>query len=163
MQTCDAPDEAASAQLTGLGVVKALEDRLVAHYGMRYAVAMPSATTALLALGLALDVRGSAFIAPPLTYGGSIAAWLALGASPCFADIDGDSLTLAPAYVAESIGRVTRVILAVDLFGHPCDDEALRAVADRSGLWLVVDAAQSFGATRHGRAAGTAADAVVGS
>jgi dTDP-4-amino-4,6-dideoxygalactose transaminase len=162
MRTCEAVVPApCSDQQTGLGAVAALEARLTAHYGMRYAVAMPSATTGLLALGLALDLRGADFVAPPLTYGGSISSWLALGASVRFADIEHDSLTLAPQAACRALTPACRAILGVDLFGVPCDDEGLRAIADRRGLWLVVDGAQSFGARIDGRAAGTLADALV--
>jgi perosamine synthetase len=161
MRTCDISDLVASDQLSGLGAVRALESRLAEYYGMRYAVAMPSATTGLLALGLALDLRGTEFVTPPLTYGGSIAGWLALGASPRFADLDPDSLTLAPEDLEQALTSATRVVLGVDLFGHPCNDEELRKLADRNGVWFVVDAAQSFGARRNGRAAGSTADAVV--
>lgn len=161
MPTCSPATDTVSAHLTGLGAVEQLEARLSAHYGMRYAVAMPSATTGLMTLGLALDLRGGDFVAPPLTYGGSIAAWLALGASARFADVDRDSLTLSPLAVASALTPATRVVLGVDLFGMPCDDAALRCEADRHGLWFVVDAAQSLGARVDGRAAGKRADAVV--
>jgi len=150
-----------SSHLAGLGAVQAFERRLASEYGMRYALAMPSATTGLLALGLALGLRGAEFVTTPLTWGGSLGSWLAIGARPRFADVDRDTLTLDPSLLATGRSRRTRAILAVDLFGQPCDDEALRRVADEAGAWLVVDGAQSFGARRAGRASGRFAHALV--
>lgn len=150
-----------ASHLSGLGDVAALEARVAAHFDMRYGVAMASATTGLMTLGMALNIGGQEFVTTPLTYGGTLAGWLALGARPRFADIDAESLTLSPDAVASAVTDDTRAILAVDLFGQPCDDEALRREADRCGAWLVVDAAQSLGARRSGRASGAAADAVV--
>jgi len=144
-----------------LGVIRALERRLAEHYGMRYALAMPSATTGLLALGLALDLQGALFVTTPLTWGGSLAPWLMLGGTPLFSDVDPDTLTLDPALIGIEQQSGARAILAVDLFGQPCDDEALRKVADDMGAWLIVDGAQSFGARREGRASGIHAHAVV--
>ncbi len=159
MPTCETRGDA-SAHLAGLGAVHALERRLAAQYGMTHALCMPSATTGLLALGLALDLRRSQFVTTPLTYGGSLAAWMALGAQPRFRDVDAEALTLDPAGL-QRLPRRTGAILAVDLFGHPCDDAALRAIADAAGIPLVVDGAQSLGARRCGRAAGSRATAVV--
>jgi len=155
------PASSAESHLSGLGVIRALERRLAEHYGMRYALAMPSATTGLLALGLALDLQGALFVTTPLTWGGSLAPWLMLGGTPLFSDVDPDTLTLDPALIGIEQQSGARAILAVDLFGQPCDDEALREAADDMGAWLIVDGAQSFGARREGRASGIHAHAVV--
>jgi len=137
--------------LAGLGAVPLLEARLAEHWHLRHALCVPSATTGLLGVGLALELRGAEFVTTPYTYGGTIAAWLtALGARPVFADIDPATLTLSPSSVASSLTRKTRAILVADIFGVPADHGALRRIADESGTWLVGDAAQSFGATRDG-------------
>jgi dTDP-4-amino-4,6-dideoxygalactose transaminase len=147
--------------LRGLGAVALLEEKLRGFYGMRYALCMSSATMALHGLALALDLNGVDFVTTPLTYGATVAGWLMQRSRPVFADVERDTLTLDPAAAARMITRRTRALLAVDLFGNPCDDEALRRVADEHGIWYVADAAQSFGATRNGRPASSVAHAVV--
>lgn len=145
------PRSRRSDHLAGLGTVDLLESRLSRHYGLRHALCVPSATTGLLGVGLALSLRGAEFVTTPYTYGGTIAAWFTvLGARPVFADIDPATLTLSPSAVASALTRKTRAILVADIFGNPADQAALRRVADQSGIWLVGDAAQSLGATRDG-------------
>ncbi len=149
------------AHLSGTGPVRELEEKLRSHYGMRYALATSNATTALLATALALDLREVEFVTTPLTYGGSLSAWLLLGNQPVFADIDPDTLTLDPRSVRRRITRKTRAILAVDLFGVPCDTKAMRELADELGMVYVADAAQSLGARIDDIPAGGAAHVVV--
>lgn len=150
-----------TSELAGLGAVRQFERQLAAMYDRRYAVAMPSATTGLLALGLAIGIRGRRFVSTPLTWGGTIAPWLHLGGRCHFGDVDRDTLNLDPVALAGRVPRGTQAILGVDLFGVPCDDRALRAVADDAGAVLIVDGAQSFGARREGRAPGAHAHAIV--
>lgn len=152
---------ASSSHLRGLGAVAELEERLCRHYGFKHALCVASGTTALLALGLALGVKGRRFVAPPLTYGATVAPWLHLGATVSFADVDPDTFTLAPKAVEAIVDAADCAIIAVDLFGTPADSKALREVARRANIPLIVDGAQSFGAWRDGRAAGAFADAVV--
>jgi len=147
--------------LAGAGPVADLEARLCHHYGMRYALCVSNATTGLLAVALALNLRRAEFITTPYTYGASLAGWLMLGNRPVFADIDAQTLTLAPEAVLRSLTPQTRAILAVDIFGNPADMRALRRIADRHGLWYIADAAQSLGARRDGLPASSMADALV--
>lgn len=151
----------ARERLSGRGAIAALEERLRAHYDKRHALCLSSATTALHALALALDLRGAEFVTTPYTYGASLAGWLLERNRPVFADIEADTLTLDARAVAARVTRRTRALLAVDIFGVPCDDGALRRVADAHGLWYAADASQSFGATRDGRPASALADALV--
>jgi dTDP-4-amino-4,6-dideoxygalactose transaminase len=141
--------------------VAEIEARLRQHYGMRYALCVSNATTGLLAVALALNLRRSEFITTPYTYGASLAGWLILDNRPVFADIDAQTLTLAPEAVPRCITPQTRAILAVDIFGNPADMRALRQVSDEYGLWYIADAAQSLGANRDGLPASSLADALV--
>jgi dTDP-4-amino-4,6-dideoxygalactose transaminase len=143
------------------GAVEALERTLRERFGARRALCVSSATTGLMAVALALGLRGEEFLTTPYTYGGTLAGWLALGNRPVFGDIEPDSLGLCAQSVRKLRKRSTRAILAVDIYGYPSDSEALRRAADDCGLWYVADAAQAFGARRGGRPASSLADAVV--
>ncbi|HAB17539.1 MAG TPA: DegT/DnrJ/EryC1/StrS family aminotransferase, partial [Pyrinomonadaceae bacterium] len=97
----------------GVGAVSELESRLAGFYGVKHAICMASATSALFSLALALDLRGADFITSPLNFGGSITPWLLLGNRPIFADVDRVTLTLDPSNVEEHlVTRKTRAILA---------------------------------------------------
>lgn len=149
------------SHLFGTGGVAALEKRLESFYGVKHALCVSNATTGLLAIALALGLRGEEFVTTPYTYGGSVAGWLLLGNRPVFADIDPLTLTLDAESAAHSVTPETKALLAVDIYGNPADGEALRRLADERGLWYVADCAQSFGASRAGRPAGVLADAWV--
>jgi len=166
MPTCKTAWKAFTADrmdfhLPGTGAVAELEEKLRQHYGMRHAVCVSNATTGLLALALALNLRRAEFVTTPYTYGASLAGWLLLGNRPVFADIDSQTLTLAPEAIPPCITPRTQAILAVDIFGNPADMRALRRVADEHGLWYIADAAQSLGARRDGIPASSLADALV--
>jgi dTDP-4-amino-4,6-dideoxygalactose transaminase len=147
--------------LLGTGAVAELEQKLRAHYGMRHALCVTNATSGLLAVALALDLREAEFMAPPLGFGGTIAAWLLLGNRPRFADIDPADLGIDPDAAAQLITPATKALLAPDVLGIPADSRRLRRLADDFGLFYVADAAQSLGAWRDGLPGGALADAVV--
>lgn len=158
-------DSSAQDHLYGIGAVNELEQKLARHYGKKYALCCASATTALLAIALALDLKNEQFITTAFTYGGSLAGWLLLGNRPLFVDIDSLTHTLDPNAIREvlraGITDDVKAILAVDTFGNPCDMKALRDIADEFGIWYVADAAQSFGAYRDRLPASSLADALV--
>ena len=126
-----------------------------------YALAVSSATAGHHAVALALNLGGSEVIVPPLTWGGSISGLLHVGPRPEFGDVEPDTLALCPDAARRAVRSATKAILAVDLFGVPADGATLRRIADDHGLWYIHDAAQSFGATRDGDAAGSHAHATV--
>jgi len=77
------------------------------------------------------------------------------GATPIFADIDPDTLNLDPAAVEAAVTPRTRAVVAVDIFGYPCELDELRAICDRHGLALVEDACEALGARYKGRPLGS--------
>ncbi|MEA2842586.1 MAG: hypothetical protein QOJ69_257, partial [Actinomycetota bacterium] len=87
-----------------------------------------------------------------------------LGATPVFVDIQDATFTIDPASLgsavesARGLGLRPVGVIAVDLFGHPADYPAIRAIADAEGLWVLADAAQSLGATLDGQPVGSLAD-----
>lgn len=149
------------AHLVGSGAVAELEEKLKQHYAMRYALCVSNATTGLLAIALALDLKERDFVTSPITYGASLAGWLALGNRPVFADADASTLTLDCQAARRAITCETGAILSVDTLGNPADQVGLRRIADESGLWYIADAAQSLGAYRTGIPASSLADALV--
>src|SRR5205823_13765879 len=80
---------------------------------------------------------------------------LYVGATPVFADIDASTLNLDPAAVEAAITERTRAIVAVDIFGYPCELDPLRELCDRHGLVLVEDACEALGAEYKGRSLGS--------
>jgi len=148
-------------QFSGTGAVADLEDKLRRHYGMRYALCVSNATSGLLGLALAIELREAEFVTTPYSYGASLAGWLLLGNRPRFADIDSHDLGLNPDAVVRAITPTTRALLSVDIFGIPSDSRALRKLADEFGIWYVADAAQSLGSRRDGLPGGGLADAIV--
>ena len=145
--------------------VDELEERLAAFCGARHAIACANGTDAL-ALGLmAKGVGpGDAVLVPSFTFVASAEVVPWLGATPVFVDVLPDTFNLDPASLERGVatararGLTPRCVVAVDLFGQPADYDAIKAARARHGLWLMADAAQSFGASYKGRRAGGIGD-----
>ncbi|MEL6476487.1 MAG: DegT/DnrJ/EryC1/StrS family aminotransferase [Pseudomonadota bacterium] len=136
------------------------EEMFADYVGVRHAVSLPHATSALHLICAALGLGpGDEVIAPDVTWIASVAPVTYCGATPVLVDIDPVTWCLDPAAVAAAIGPRTRAILGVDLYGSVCDWPALRALADRHGLALIEDAAEALGSTLNGRQAGSFGDA----
>ncbi|MGH3051236.1 MAG: DegT/DnrJ/EryC1/StrS family aminotransferase, partial [Gaiellaceae bacterium] len=139
--------------------VRQCEAAVRQRLGSEYAVSVNSATTALQVSLAAVGVEpGDEVIVPPYTMSATAATVVLAGAIPVFADIEEETYGLDPASVAERITPRTRAIVAVHLFGHPARMGGLNELVERHGLRLVEDAAQSLGATWHGRQTGTIGD-----
>lgn len=136
--------------------VTAFEEEVARYLGASHAVGCASGTDALhLALaGLGIG-PGDEVITTPFTFAATAEAISYLGARPVFADIDPRTFNIDPDCMEAAVGPATRAVLPVHLFGQPAAMEAVEAVADRHGLYVVEDCAQSFGATRGGRQTGT--------
>ena len=115
-------------------------------------------TIALLAAVRALGLHGDV-ITTPFTFPATPHAISWSGATPVFCDVDPATLTLDPARVETAITPRTTGILAVHVYGIPCDVRALKDVADRHGLRLVYDAAHAFGVRIGGVGIGNFGDA----
>jgi len=147
--------------------VAGLEERLAGFVGVRHAVACSSGTDALLMALMAHGVKpGDAVFTSPFTFVATAEVVSLLGARPVFVDIDPDSYTIDPGALERAVaglkhsrpGLAPAGVIAVDLFGLPADYDAIRAVAEAHGLFVIEDAAQSFGAVYKGRPAGSLAD-----
>jgi dTDP-4-amino-4,6-dideoxygalactose transaminase len=145
--------------------VPELEDRLAEFCGVRHAIACSSGTDALVLALMAWGVGpGDAVVVPSFTFAATAEAVALLGGTPVFADSLPGTYNLDPASAAAAIdvarerGLRPVGIVAVDLFGQPADYKAIGALARRHGLWVLGDAAQSFGATYNGTPAGALGD-----
>jgi len=140
--------------------VRSLEDELAGYVGVAHAVAVASGTAALtLALSAAGIGAGDEVILPANTFFATAEAVVAAGARPVLADVDPATASLDPASVAACVGPRTAGVVAVHLYGHPADMEGLQAVASERALFVLEDAAQATGASRHGRRVGSLAGA----
>lgn len=136
--------------------VAEFERRFAAFVGVPHAAATSSATTALHLAMRAMNVgSGDEVIVPSFTWIATPNAVEYTGATARFCDIDLATFNMDPASLERAITPRTRGIIAVHLFGLCADWAAIRAIADRHGLWIVEDAACAFGATAGGRQAGT--------
>jgi perosamine synthetase len=123
--------------------------------GTRAAVAVCNGTVALHLALLALDVRqGDEVLVPSLTYIATANACRYVGAEPVFVDADPQTWCIDPQRLEASITRRTKGIIAVHLYGHPADMDAINHIAAVHGLWVVEDAAEAHLATYKGRPVG---------
>ncbi|MFP4004729.1 MAG: DegT/DnrJ/EryC1/StrS family aminotransferase [Alphaproteobacteria bacterium] len=142
-----------------------LEEALKAYSGAADAVAVASGTDALVIALMAEGVgAGDAVFVPGFTYNATANAVLMTGAEPVFVDVDRRTFNMCPddlAAKAEAVaaeGRVRpRAVIAVDLFGLPAHYPAISTVAERHGMPVMADAAQSFGGARGNARVGTLA------
>ncbi|TPW30654.1 DegT/DnrJ/EryC1/StrS family aminotransferase [Pararhizobium mangrovi] len=143
-----------------------LEAALAAHTGAKHAVATSSGTDSLALVLMAKTVRpGQAIFCPAFTFVATaeVVAWL--GATVFFVDVLEDTFNMDPASLERAVEEARRTglepagIIPVDLFGLPADYAAIEPIAEREGLWVLSDAAQSFGSRHHERHAGTLGDA----
>jgi dTDP-4-amino-4,6-dideoxygalactose transaminase len=146
--------------------VEGLEAELAAFCGAARVVTCASGTDALTLILRAYGTGpGDAVIVPAFTFAATAEAVALAGAVPVFADVLEETFCLDPSSLtagiaaAQAAGLRPAGAIAVDLYGQPADYPALAAVAEAKGLWLVADAAQSFGARQGGRAVGTLARA----
>jgi perosamine synthetase len=132
------------------------EEELAARVGAPYAAALSSGTAGLhLLCKIAGLGAGDEVITSPLSFVASANCFILEGATPVFADVDPVTLNMDPRAVEAAVTDRTRAIVAVDMFGYPCELDELRGIAGRHGLTLIEDAAESLGAEYKGRSLGS--------
>ena len=146
--------------------VRALEADLAAFCGARHVIACSSGTDALLLVLMAWEIGpGDAVICPTFTFHATAEMVALLGATPVLADVQADTFNIDPESLqravatAKRLGLKPRAVIPVDLFGLPADHDAIAAIAAEHSLFVLDDAAQSFGATHRGRKLGALATA----
>ncbi|MDC0349027.1 DegT/DnrJ/EryC1/StrS family aminotransferase [Alphaproteobacteria bacterium] len=134
------------------------EAQLSAYTGAPHVLGCSNGTDALTMLLIALDVQpGEAVFVPSFTFVATAEVVALRGAVPVFVDVDPVTFNMSPSSLEEAIqaakekGMPVKGIISVDLFGHPAPHDEIENVAKRHDLWVIVDGAQSLGATYKGR------------
>ncbi len=136
--------------------VQELEAEFVRFSGAAHAITVSSGTVALTISLMAEGIGpGDAVFVPAFTFAATAEPVLAVGATPVFCDVGPDTFNMDPVDLERAVADVLaggslrpRAVIPVDLFGLPADYAAINAVADAHGLFVLADAAQSFGASR---------------
>jgi dTDP-4-amino-4,6-dideoxygalactose transaminase len=143
-----------------------LEAELSGFCGAKHVISCANGTDALAMVLMAKGVRpGDAIFCPSFTFAatGEVVAWL--GATPVFVDVREEDFNIDSASLAIAIDMAKKLnlrptaVIPVDLFGQPADYDSIAPICAREGLWMLSDAAQSFGATYRGRKIGTIGEA----
>lgn len=150
-----------SAQFIGGPYVKELEDKLSAFTGRKHCITCANGTDALQLAYMAAEVGpGDAVFCPDMTFISSTEPAKMLGATSVFCDITPDTYCLCPESLERQIQAVLaegtlkpKAVVAVDILGNPCDYDTIEAICEKYDLFLIEDAAQSFGASYHGKRA----------
>ena len=125
-------------------------EKLLSEYlGVKYCLAFCNGETALICMLKAAELDGEVVV-PSYTFSGTVHAVVWNNLKPVFADIDSETFNIDPLSVEEQIGPATSAILAVPLYGNPCENEALRSIAEKRGIKLLFDSAAGFGSRYQG-------------
>jgi perosamine synthetase len=137
-------------------VLTRFEELFAQRVGARHGAAVSSGTAGLhLCARLAGVGPGDEVITTPFSFVASANCFVYEGATPVFADVDPRTLNLDPAAVEAAITPRTKAIVGVDIFGYPCELDALLALCGRHGLTLIEDACEALGAEYRGRPIGS--------
>lgn len=139
--------------------VREFEKSFAAYIGTEYATTTCNATVglhlALLALGVGVEDE---VIVPTLTYIASVNSIAYCGATPVFVDSHPISWQMDPDDVRRKITPRTKAIMAVHIYGHPCDLDELKTIANENNIALIEDASESFGSQYKGKYTGAIGD-----
>jgi dTDP-4-amino-4,6-dideoxygalactose transaminase len=136
--------------------IERFEELIAAKVGAPYAAAVSSGTAGLHLLCVSAGIgAGDEVITSPYSFAASANCFIYEGAMPVFADVDARTLNMDPAAVEAAITPRTKAIVAVDIYGYPCELDPLRELADRHGLALIDDACEALGARYKGATLGS--------
>lgn len=146
--------------------VRAFEDQLSEYCGVEHVISTASGTDALLMSLMSYGIGpGDAVIAPPFTFVATAEVIQLLGATPVFVDVDESTFNINVGQLEQTVKRVKKAgklrlkgIIPVDLFGLSADYESIDKIAREHELFVLSDAAQSFGSSHHGKKAGCFGD-----
>lgn len=135
--------------------ISAFEQAFADFCGTRHAISANNGTTALHLALVAMELQpGDEVIIPTVTYIATANAVRYCGATPVLADVVPGTMNLDPVDLERRVTPRTKGIIPVHLYGHPADMDAINAVANRHGLWVLEDAAEAHGAEVNGRRVG---------
>lgn len=145
-----------SQQCIGGPKVAELEEKIAAVSDCKFGVGVSSGTDAILNSLMSLKIGpGDEVITSPFTFFATVGCITRTGAKPVFADIDPKTCNINPALIEKVITDKTRAIMPVHLYGQMADMDAIMALADKHGLAVIEDAAQSITSTYKGKKAGS--------
>lgn len=131
--------------------VDELEEKLAAYVGAKYCISVANGTDALQIAQMALGIGfGDEVIVPGFSYIATAETPAVLGAKPVYVDIDPKTYNLDPTKIEAAITPKTKAIIPVSLYGQCADFDLINAIAEKHGLAVIEDGAQSFGATYKG-------------
>jgi perosamine synthetase len=136
--------------------IERFEELIAERVSAPFAAAVSSGTAGLHLLARIAGLGpGDEAITSPLSFVSSANCFIVEGATPVFADVDPRTLNLDPAALEAAITERTKAVVAVDMFGYPCELDEIRAICDRHGLTLIEDAAEALGAEYKGNPIGS--------
>ncbi len=129
-----------------------LEKSLEEFTGVKHAISCSSGTDALLLAMMSLNIKPEdEIITTPFTFVATAETIAFLGVKPVFVDINEKTYNIDPSKIEEAITSKTKAIMPVSLYGQPADMDAIQKIADKHGLKVIIDGAQSFGSTYKGK------------
>mgnify|MGYP000856665739 CR=1 FL=1 len=142
--------------------IQALERELSQWGGAKHAITCSNGTDAIVMILMAKNIgKGDAVLVPSFTFAATAEAVALRGGTPIFVDVEEGSFNLCSTSLAKGLalakeqGLTPRGVISVDLFGQPADYDAIESFCKANNLWLISDAAQSFGANYKGRKVGS--------
>lgn len=139
--------------------VREFEEKFARYCGVKYGVGVCNGTVALHLAVVASGInKGDEVIVPNFTMVSSAFSVCYVGAKPVFVDAEPDSWNINPDMIEDKITSKTKAIMPVSIFGHPCEMDRIRGIAEKFGLKVIEDAAESHGAEYNGRKTGSLAD-----
>ena len=139
--------------------IKKFEDAFTKFIGANHAVSCSKGTVALNLAMVTLGIgQGDEVIVPSFTYIASVSTIVIAGATPVFVDSLENTWQINPEDVRKKITTKTKAIMAVHLYGHPCDMDSLVSIAKEHNLFLIEDCAEAFGSKYKNRHVGTFGD-----
>jgi perosamine synthetase len=137
-------------------MIDRFEEAFAEEVGVPYAAAVSSGTAGLHLLCISAGISpGDEVITSPYSFAASANCFIYEGGVPVFADVDARTLNMRPDAVRAAVTPRTKAIVAVDIYGYPCELDELRAIADEHGLTLIQDSCEALGAVYRGRQVGT--------
>jgi len=136
--------------------IKEFEKKFSEKIGTKYGIAFNSASSALHAAVVSVGVNpGEEVIVPPYTFTSTATSSLMHNAIPVFCDVKDDIYCIDPKKIEKILSSLSKAIIPVHLFGHPCDMDEILSIAKKNNLKVIEDCAQAPGATYKGKSVGT--------
>lgn len=153
-------DAVTSAWYTNANVYHEHFEKAFAEYiGMKYAIALPSCTSAIHLSLLALGIGpGDEVIVPDITWIATAAPITYVRATPVFADIDEKTWCISVESFEKLITPKTKAVIPVDLYGNLSDMDSIKKIAQRHGIAIIEDAAEAIGSEYKGKKTGSFGD-----